>query len=94
MKAIRNVNKIGMCFGLIVFFSGGIKAWAVVPYPLSPELAKAEKAQADKQEIMKRIENIKTQDIKFVKEIKNELGQIIERNSEALPKAEPCGERH
>jgi len=94
MKMIRNLNKMGTCLSLIVFVFGCVNAWAVVLYPLSPEIENADKVQAEKREIIKRIENLKTQDVKFVKEAGNELKQMEEGDIDAHPKNEPCEERH
>ena len=94
MRTIRNIHKTGICLSLMVFTFGGLNAWAVVPYSLPPELVKAERVQAEKQEIIRRIENLKKEDIAVVKEIRNELNQIVENNSDSLPKDEPRGERH
>jgi cytoplasmic iron level regulating protein YaaA (DUF328/UPF0246 family) len=93
MKTVRNVNLLGMCLIWIVFSCSGINAWAVVPYPLSPAQINAEKVQAEKQEIITEIENLKKQDIKFVKEIRNELKQMDEKDSGSFAKDATCAER-
>jgi len=94
MKTIRNVNKTGMSLSLIVFIFGCINAWAIVPYPLSPEIQNAEKVQAEKQQVLKLIKDLKKQDINFIKELINELEQMDAEDSNSLSKDETRAERH
>jgi hypothetical protein len=90
MKTIGDIFKIG-AISLIVFVSGGINAWAVESYPLSPEIENADKVQAEKQEIIKKIENLKEQDPAAIKEIGNDLKQMEEKDSNSLSKDEAHG---
>ena len=94
MKTVRNIDRIGMGLGLIVFVFGCVNVWAVVPYPLSPELEDADKVQAEKQEVIKGIEDLEKQDSKFINEIRNELNQMEEKDNNSLPNDEDHGERH
>lgn len=94
MKTIRNVNKIGLSLSLIVFVFGCINAWAIVPYPLSPEIQNAEKVRAEKQQVIKLIKDLKKQDINFIKELRTELDQMEEKDSNSFLKNETYSERH
>jgi hypothetical protein len=94
MSTIRNVHKIGMSLSLLVFVLGCLNAWAVVPYPLPPDLVKAETVQAEKREIIKRIENLKKLDNDAIKEIGNELKQMETKDNNSLPQDAARGERN
>jgi hypothetical protein len=81
-----------MC--LIMFTIGCADAWAVVPYTLPPDLVKAETVQAEKQEILKRIENLKKLDIRAVKEIRDDLKKMVEKGNDSPSKKQIPEERH
>ena len=94
MWTIKKHIKIGIGIGLIVAAIGCANAWAVVPYPLPPDLAKAETVQMEKQEILKRIEALKKLDISAIKEIRDDLNQMEEKDSDSLLKKQVPEERH
>ncbi len=94
MWTIRGHIKVWIVVGLIVVVIGSVNAWAVVPYTLPPDLVKAETVQMEKQEILKRIENLKSLDIRVIKEIRDDLKQMEEKDSESLSKKRVPEERH
>jgi hypothetical protein len=84
MGTIRKVYKIGTFLSVMVFVLGCLNAWAVVPYPLPPDLVKAETVQAEKREIIKRIENLKKLDDNAINEIRNDLKQMEAKDNNSL----------
>jgi hypothetical protein len=94
MWTIRDHVRMGICAVLIVVTIGCVNARAVVPYTLPPDLAKAETVQSEKQEILKRIENLKKLDISAIREIRDDLNQMEEKDSDSLPKKRAPEERH
>jgi len=94
MRTIRKVYKIGTFLSVMVFVLGCLNAWAVVPYPLPPDLVKAETVQAEKLEIFKRIENLKKLDNDAIKEIRSELNQMETKDNSSLPQDAARGERN
>jgi len=94
MRTIKDQIWIGISSGLIVLALGCDEARAVVPYTLPPDLAKVETVQVEKQEILKRIENLKKLDIRAIKEIRDDLRQMEEAESVPLSKKRVPEERH
>lgn len=95
MWKIRDHISIGISAGLIVSAVGCVNAWAVVvPYPFLSDLTSAEKVEAEKRDIIKRIEDLKKQDIWIVKEIRTDLKQMDEKEGGKLPQNKDCEERH
>ncbi len=94
MRTIKKHIMIGLSAGLIVFAMSCGNAWSVVPYTLPLDLVKAETVQSEKQEILKRIENLKRLDIRAIKEIRDDLKQMEEKDRESFPKKQVTEERH
>ena len=94
MDTFRNANKIGIYFISIVFLFCVTNAWAVVPYLLSPEIEKADKIEAQKQEIIRRLTALKKQDANAIQEIRDYMNQMEEKDCDALSQDKPCKERH
>ena len=86
--------RIWISLGLFVFAFGCVNAWAVVPYTLPPDLVKAETVQREKQEILKRIERLKSLDPNAMKDIQDALKQVEDKNSDSLSKKEVPEEGH
>ena len=78
------IRCIGLCLFVFALW-GQDNAGAVEPYPLSSEQANTEQVQVEKQQIIKEIKTLETQDANAVKEIGNELNQIEEKAGDPVP---------